>query len=98
MKTAQDYFADDTREAFQQAYQGKPTLVEWVQYIGGPRIRHQLAQEAFTEELEYTDAQNALWKVLQQSQCPLVAELKKVIEDSYIKRWADDIAEIRGTD
>jgi len=91
----QDLFADDTRKAFQEAYAGKMSTVEWVQDTFGMRMRHQPAREAFMDELEYIEPQNALWKMLAESKCPLVAELKKSIEDSYIKSWADRVAEFR---
>lgn len=91
---AREQFTEDTRKAFAGAYKGDMTSVEYVQRFPGC-IRSQPAREAFYEELDYLGPQQALWKVLKESTCPLVAELKKAIEDSYIERWAGDVAEMR---
>ena len=40
----------------------------------------------------------ALVAVLEKSQCPLVAKLRKVLEDEYVKDWADDLADYRAGD
>lgn len=93
---ARDAFSEDTRKAFAAAYKGDMTMVEWLQYANGPRIRTQPTREAFYEELDYLVPQLALWKVLRESTCPLVAELKKAVEESYIERWAQEIGEFRG--
>lgn len=90
-----DQFADDTRAAFAAAFAGGNTSVEWVQYAGGARVRTQPTREAVYEELDYLGPQQAFWKVVAESKCPLVAELKKAIADSYVERWAADVAELR---
>jgi len=92
---AKEAFAETTRKAFEDAYQGHQTMVEWVQYSGGTRVRAQSTREAVLEEMEYLIPQFALWKVLCESKCPLVAELKKAVADSYIDRNADEVAEMR---
>lgn len=92
---ASEQFTEDTRKAFAEAYKGGMTMVEWVQRFPGA-IRSQPTREAFYEELDYLIPQQALWKVLQESNCPLVAQLKKAVEDSYIERWAGEIGEFRG--
>lgn len=88
-------FADDTRKAFADAYKGGMTMVEWVQYMNGPRIRGQTTRDAFLEELDHLGPQAALWEMLDKSTCPFVAKLKKAVEDSYIEQWAGDVAELR---
>lgn len=92
---AREQFSEDTRKAFAAAYRGEMTMVEWVQTYP-VCIRSQPTRDAFYEELDYPVPQLALWKVLAESKCPLVAELKKAVEDSYIERWAGQIGEFRG--
>lgn len=95
IEAAERAFIECTRTAFADSYKGGMTMVEWLQYANGPRVRTQPTREAFYEELDYLGPQLALWKVLDESKCPLVAELKKAVEDSYIKRWASEIGEFR---
>lgn len=91
---ARDTFSQDVRAAFRLAFEGQMTMVEWVQRSPAC-IRMQPTREAFYEELDYLGPQLALWKVLAESKCPLVAELKKAVEESYIERWAQEIGEFR---
>lgn len=93
-KLARDQFERDTRRAFEDAFKGNMTMVEWVSY-GGNRIANQSTREAFFESLDYTDPQIALWEVLKKSECPLVAKLRETVIENYISRWADDVAEFR---
>lgn len=92
---AKEAFSETTRKAFDAAYKGQQTMVEWVQHGGGSRIRVQPARDALYEELDYLGPQFAFWRVLAESKCPLVAELKKAVVESYIERWADEVAEMR---
>lgn len=92
---AREAFAEDTRKAFEDAYKGQHTMVEWVKYAGGQRICLMPTRDALYEELDSMGPQFAFWRVLAESKCPLVAELKKAVADSYIERWADEVAEMR---
>lgn len=87
-------FEADTRKAFQDAYKGEMAIVDWVQQRP-LQIKYQYAIDAFIEELAETDGFEAMQVVLKESTCPHVAALKKTIEDAYIKRWVDEIVEIR---
>lgn len=87
-------FEQDTRNAFADAYAGKPSSVDYVQRQPAC-IRSQPTREAFYEELDYLEPQQALWLMLAESKCPLVAALKKAVEDSYIARWSAEIGEFR---
>lgn len=91
---AREDFAQDVRAAFRLAFEGQMTMVEYVQRVPGC-IRHQPTREAFYEELDYLGPQQALWAVLKDSTCPLVAQLRKAVEDSYIERWAQEVGEFR---
>jgi hypothetical protein len=93
-QSAMRYFISDTEKAFKDAFEGQPTMVE---YFGSVvrRIMTQPTFDAIYEELEYAEARGAFISVLRDSQCPLVANLKKTIVDAYIKRYGDDVAEYR---
>jgi hypothetical protein len=87
-------FTEDTTKAFETAFAGKWSMVEWYSQETR-RIKLQMARDAIMEELEYVETQDALIAVLRDSKCPLVAALKKSIVDGYINRHGPDVAEIR---
>lgn len=95
---AAEQFESNTRKAFEGAFRGEPTCVEWLHWpsLAGPsRIRVQTTREAFFDEMQYTDAENAFWLMLKESTCPQVAAFKKLITDTYVERWKDQISEFR---
>ncbi len=96
---AGEQFEQATRKAFANAFRGELTCVEWVHYpfMNGPsRIRTQSTREAFLEEMEYTEAENAFWAMLKDSTCPHVTAFKQLITDTYVQKWKNQISEFRG--
>lgn len=95
---ARAQFVEDTRKAFELAFQGTPTMVEHVRHLysnGQVRVSLQPTFEAILDGLEYTDALNSFFAVLKKSRCPLVGALKEELIKHYIESNADEVAELR---
>lgn len=90
-------FTEETIRAFADAFAGKPTMVEWLRegFSGPSGIARQATHEAIYEELDYAEPRAAFMRVLAESNCPLVAELRKAITNSYIERNGPEVAEWR---
>lgn len=97
-KLAYAQAVDDAQKAFDLAFQGTPTMVEYVKTLsfnGPTKVAHQSTIEAIFDELEYTEVRNSFMDVLKDSKCPFVTELKAKIVSSYISNWTDEVAQFR---